>query len=364
MNKNITIIGVGKLGLCLALNLERKGYNITGVDIDSNYINKLNDKTFISSEPLVTELLVKSENISFTTDLEKSIENDIIFIVVQTPSSPEFKYYHSNIESICTKLKKIGKQTRRKDLIINCTTFPGYCEDLHNRLSEYNYYVSYNPEFIAQGSIIKDQLNSDLVLIGQSDDISGNIIENIYSDLCESNPVVKKMTRTEAEICKLSINCFLTTKISFANMIGDICNRMNCDPSTVLSAVGSDSRIGNKYLNYGFGFGGPCFPRDNRALTKCAEEVGINAVISKSTDLMNELHLNYQLEYFKKNNQDKSKTITLEYVTYKKESTSLEESQQFEFYKKLKEMGYKVEILDDRPEVINELTKKINDHNK
>jgi nucleotide sugar dehydrogenase len=364
MNKNITIIGVGKLGLCLALNLERKGYNITGVDLDSNYINELNSKTFISSEPLVTELLVKSKNISFTTDLEKSLENDIIFIVVQTPSTPEFKYDHSRIESICDNLKKLGKQTKRKDLIINCTTFPGYCEDLNSRLNEYNYHVSYNPEFIAQGSIIKDQLNCDLVLIGQSDDIAGKIIENIYSVLCESNPIVKRMTRTEAEICKLSINCFLTTKISFANMIGDICSRMNCDPSIVLSAVGSDSRIGNKYLNYGFGFGGPCFPRDNRALTKCAEEVGINAVISKSTDLMNELHLKYQLEYFKKNNQDKSKTITLEYVTYKKESTSLEESQQFEFYKKLKEMDYKVEILDNRPEVINELTKKINDHYK
>lgn len=175
--------------------------------------------------------------------------------------------------------------------------------------------------------------------------------------MCESSPIIKKMSRTESEICKLSINCFLTTKISFANMIGDVCERMSCNPDLVLSAVGSDSRINNKYLKYGFGFGGPCFPRDNRALSKCAEEVGINAVISKSTDLMNELHLNYQLENFKNKNSDKSSTVILDYVTYKRESISLEESQQLKFYIGLKEMGYNVEILDDRPEVINELKK-------
>ena len=357
MNKKISIIGVGKLGLCLALNLEKKGYVITGVDVNHEYVTQLNNKNFKSSEPYVNEFLLESKNIHFTSKLEEGLENDIIFIVVQTPSTPDWKYDHSRIDSICQELIKFGKQNRRKDLIINCTTFPGYCDDLQKRLNEYNYFVTYNPEFIAQGTIIKDQLNSDLVLIGQSDDFAGNLVEKIYSTMCESNPIVKRMSRTESEICKLSINCFLTTKISFANMIGDICERMNCNPDLVLSAVGSDSRINNKYLKYGFGFGGPCFPRDNRALSKCAEEVGINAVISNSTDLMNELHLNYQLENFKNKNLDKSSKVILDYVTYKRESTSLEESQQLKFYIKLKEMGYDVEILDDRPEVINELKK-------
>ncbi len=287
--------------------------------------------------------------------MKDAIKNDVIFVVVRTPSTLDWKYDHSQIESVCQQLINLGVQKRRKDLIINCTTFPGYCEELQKKLISYNYYVSYNPEFIAQGSIIKDQVNCDSVLIGESDNYSGSLIENIYKKLCDSNPIINKMTPTEAELTKLSVNCFLTTKISYANMIGDIASRIGCNPEKVLNAVGSDSRIGNKYLKPGFGFGGPCFPRDNRALSKCAEEVGVDAVISKSTDIMNEKHLEYQVELFLKNNPDKTKAIDIEYVTYKKESTLIEESQQLLFAIKLKEHGYKLNLLDERPEVLRQI---------
>ena len=163
------------------------------------------------------------------------------------------------------------------------------------------------------------------------------------------------MTRTEAELTKLSVNCFLTTKISYANMVGDIANRLGCDANKVLGAIGTDSRIGNKYLKPGFGFGGPCFPRDNRALAKCGSEVGIDAVISKATDEMNEKHLQYQVKDFIRNNPDRTKTIEIDFVTYKKESTLLEESQQLKFALALKELGYNINILDQREEVINQL---------
>lgn len=353
--KKISIIGVGKLGLCLALNLERKGFNVIGYDINSEYIEQLKNKSFETSEPFVNSFLKESKNIEFTSDLNKVIENDIIFIVVKTPSTEEYKYDHSQIEDVVDKLISLGGQKNRKDLIINSTTFPGYCDTVQKKLEKYNYYVSYNPEFIAQGSIIKDQLNCDMVLIGESDKFAGEIISEIYHKMCESNPKINRMSRTEAELCKLSINCFLTTKISFANMIGDIAERLSCDKFKVLEAVGSDTRIGTKYLKPGFGFGGPCFPRDNRALYKCAEEVGIEAVISKSTDIMNEKHLNYQIENFIKVNPDKNKEVEIDYVTYKKESTLLEESQQLKFALKLKELGYQVKILDQREEVIKQL---------
>jgi nucleotide sugar dehydrogenase len=355
MNKNISVIGVGKLGLCLSLNLEKKGYNILGIDINKEYITQLNNKTFNSSEPLVNDFLLKSKNIKFTTDISKSIENDIIFIVVNTPSTKEWKYDHSQIDSIINNLILFGPQKNRKDLIINCTTFPGYCETLQEKLKDYNYKVSYNPEFISQGSIIKDQINPDNVLIGESDKYSGDLIEEIYVQMCESNPIINRMSVTEAEITKLSVNCFLTTKISYANMIGDISIRYNCNPETILKAIGTDSRIGGKYLNYGFGFGGPCFPRDNRSLSKCAEDVGVDASISKATDIMNENHLNYQVEDFLRKNPDKTKEVVFEFLTYKKESVLLEESQQLKFALKLKELGYKIKNLDNRKEVINQL---------
>lgn len=355
MEKNISIIGVGRLGLCLALNLERKGFNITGIDVSEEYILSLKEKTFISSEPQVSSLLKNSKNILFSTDIKNAVTNNIIFVVVKTPSTTEWKYDHTQIDEIVEDLIKLGKQEHKKELIINSTTFPGYCDTIQKKLESYNYKVSYNPEFIAQGSIIKDQLNCDSVLIGQADDESGVIIEGIYNSMCDSNPVINKMSRTEAELTKLSVNCYLTTKISFANMIGDISKRYNCNPKVVLNAVGSDSRIGNKYLNYGFGFGGPCFPRDNRALSKCAEEVGVEAIISKATDTMNDYHLKYQVEDFVKDNPDKNDEVIFDYLTYKKESTLIEESQQLRFALELKKLGYKIQVLDSREEVIKQL---------
>lgn len=355
MKKNISVIGVGKLGLCLSLNLERKGFNVLGVDVSESYTETLNTKSFVTTEPFVTELLKNSKNIKFTTSIQESLNNDVIFIVVKTPSTPDWKYDHTQIDDVVNTIIKFGKQETRKELVINSTTFPGYCDTVQEKLKDLNYFVSYNPEFIAQGTIIMDQLNCDNVLIGESDNISGNIIENIYKTMCESNPIINRMSRTEAELTKLSVNCFLTTKISFANMVGDIANRLNCNSDIILNAVGTDSRIGNKYLKPGFGFGGPCFPRDNRALSKCAEEVGIDAIISKSTDIMNEKHLEYQIEDFIKQNPNKDFEVKIPYVTYKKESTLIEESQQLKFAVLLKNKGYKVCIGDKREEVLEQI---------
>jgi nucleotide sugar dehydrogenase len=355
MKKNISIIGVGKLGLCLSLNLESKGYNVLGVDVSQDYVNTLNSKKYETSEPYVSELLKKSKNIKFTTNLKDSLTNDIIFIVVKTPSTNDWKYDHYQIDEIVDKLISFGVQKNTKDIIINSTTFPGYCDTVQRRLEKFNYRVSYNPEFIAQGSIIHDQLNCDNVLIGGADETSSSIIREIYENMCDSNPIINTMTRTEAEITKLSVNCFLTTKISYANMIGDIALRYNCNPNIVLNAIGTDSRIGNKYLKYGFGFGGPCFPRDNRALTKCAEEVGVDAILAKSTDEMNDRHLDYQIENFVETRTNKEEEVVIDYVSYKKESASLEESQQLKYALKLKTMGYNIKILDNRPEVLEQL---------
>jgi nucleotide sugar dehydrogenase len=283
------------------------------------------------------------------------LKNDVLFVVVTTPSTSDFKYDHSVIENIADELIKLGKQDIRKDLIINCTTFPSYCDTLQKKLEDYNYMVSYNPEFIAQGTIIRDQVYCDNVLIGQADEYAGNRIREVYESFVLSNPIYNRMSRTEAEITKLSVNCFLTTKISYANMIGDIANRYGCDGETILEAIGTDSRIGGKYLKPGFGFGGPCFPRDNRALAKCGEEVGIDAVISIATDKMNELHLQYQVENFVNENPDKTKEVEIDYVTYKKESTSIEESQQLAFALELQKLGYRIKLNDKRTEVLKQI---------
>ena len=341
MNK-ISIIGVGKLGLCLALNLENKGYEVIGCDVNEKYIASLNNKSFESDEPQVNDLLRESNNIKFTTDLKESLSfSDIIFLMVATPSLPDGKYDHFQIESVINQLEK---QPIRKSLIIGCTTYPTYCETLVDKLDKLNFDILYNPEFIAQGNIINGQLYPDMVLIGESTSSAGDKLEEIHEKLCNNRPVISRMSLTEAELTKLAINCFITTKISFANMIGDLCNKLNISHNNVLKSIGSDSRIGNKYLNWGYGFGGPCFPRDNRALGILCEEHKIYPSIPKASDEYNNLHTKYHFTEIVKNIEDYK--ITIDGVSYKKGSILIEESQQLKIANMLADSGYEVTIKD------------------
>lgn len=350
--KNISIIGVGKLGLCMALNLENSGFNIIGIDINQDYIDCLNNKTLKSPEPLVEEYLQKAKNIAFSTSIEDALNSDVIFVVVKTPSTLEWKYDVAQVQDVVDKLKSFGVASSRKELVINCTTFPGDCDKFSEQLKDYNYYVSYNPEFIAQGNVMIDQVYCDSVLIGEADTEAGDAIQVIYEKMCKSNPSYNRMTRKEAELTKIANNCFLTTKISYANMIGDIAKRLGCDDKKILTAIGTDKRINPHYLKWGFGYGGPCFPRDNRALAKCADEVGIDAVISKATDIMNEYHLRYMVEDYQNNGKG---VYRIDYLTYKKDSVLLEESQQLKYVLALIHNGESVEIYENREDVLNQL---------
>jgi len=349
---NISIIGVGKLGLCFGLTLERAGYNVVGCDISQEYIDSLTNRTFISDETNVNQMLNDSEYFIFTTDLKQCVNHsDIIFVTVATPSLSNGRYNHKAIDRVVDNIIQLGY--RNKYIIIICTTMPGYCDTLQTKLNEYGCIVSYNPEFIAQGTILKNQARPDMVLIGEGSREAGDILRRIHKRHTKNEPKIFIMSRLEAEICKIGLNCFLTTKIAFSNMIGDIAEFSNCNPDIILEAIGSDSRIGNKYLEYGFGFGGPCFPRDNKALAIYANDVGIDAKISKASDESNKEHLNYGLQIFMKNNP-KNKPVIFDFITYKKESTIIEESQQLAFAKLLVDNGYTVYI-NERQSVINQL---------
>ena len=144
--EKISVIGIGKLGLCFSLSLESCGYDVLGVDINESYVQSLNGKTFKSTEPMVSEMLAVSKNFVATTDLEKAVKHsDIIFVVVATPSLPNGRYNHRQIEMMCDNLMLMGPQSSSKHLIINCTTMPKYCQNLQQRIEENNWTVSYNP---------------------------------------------------------------------------------------------------------------------------------------------------------------------------------------------------------------------------
>ena len=368
--EKISVIGIGKLGLCFSLSLESCGYDVLGVDINESYVDALNSKTFNSTEPMVNEMLAVSKNFVATTILEKAVKHsDIIFVVVATPSLPNGRYNHRQIEVVCDKLLTMGAQPTLKHLIINCTTMPKYCQKLQEKVEQNNWTVSYNPEFIAQGTIIANQENPDMVLIGEANEKIGDKLEEIYETMTMNSPRIHRMTPTEAEITKIALNCFLTTKISYTNMIGDIVLASGGRPQTVLNAVGSDTRVGSKLTRYGFGYGGPCFPRDNRAIGIYAKDISLPADISEATDSSNHKHLQFQVSHFIRNHPVETKVafgecptegyVVYENVTYKKGSVMIEESQQLAFAVEIARKRYLVSIYDCK-EVIDSVKELYN----
>ena len=192
-------------------------------------------------------------------------------------------------------------------------------------------------------SIIKDLINADMVLIGGADDDNFEILEKIYKDIQIKKPKIGRMSTTAAELVKLAVNCYLTTKISYANMVGEVMTMAGLEDEIddVLTAIGNDSRVGNKYLKYGYGFGGPCLPRDNRSFAAFAKKQGLNYNLGETTDNFNDEHAKFLKKYFLNKNKD-SRPYYFEYVSYKKGTDILTESQQYRLCIDLLSEGYTV----------------------
>lgn len=353
--EKIAIIGVGRLGLCLALNLEACGYHILGIDLSQEYVDALNQKRFQSQEPQVSDYLHSARHFKASTELSRIFEEDIrtIFIVVSTPSLPTGEFSHAYIDAIIDQLEQHGRRNSAHHLIINSTCMPGYCSSIEERLHALNYTLTYNPEFIAQGSIIRDQQFPDQVLIGGSNSAAIDSLKAVYGKLCKNSPRYCVMSLISAEMTKLATNCFLTTKIAFANAIGDIALKAGAEPEKILEAIGADSRIGTKYLKYGFGYGGPCFPRDNKAFTHFAGKAGCHMLISEATDQANEAHHAFLTERWLKDHEQQEE-ILFDSVTYKKGTDILEASQQLKLAEALARSGKKITIRES-PDVIKQL---------
>lgn len=356
--QKITVLGVGRLGLGLALLIEKAGYNVLGVDISEPYIESLNLKTFKTKEPEYERLLQESTNFKATSDLNKGLNHsDIIFIMVQTPNSGTDRYYDHNILS--NVLMKINeRKVENKHIIIGCTVMPNYIQEIGEFLLSdcKNCTLNYNPEFIAQGEIIKGFLNPDIILIGTKSEELGEKLREIYSKFVQTSPKYCIISPLEAEITKITINGFITTKLSFANMISDVCDSVGVDKNKVLQSVGGDSRIGNKYFRPGYSFGGPCFPRDTKALALFVEQSKINNEVLLATTKYNNEHTDFQVKQLLAENREE---YLFEDVCYKEGSKIpiIEESAKLKIAKRLVEAGKNVTIKDEI-QLINEVKKE------
>ena len=344
----IGVIGAGRLGICFALLCEQAGYDVLVSDVRDGYVKNLQRKFISTNEPEVAKLLSTSPRLSATNSNTKVIRDcDIIYTLVATPSKRDGSYDVSAVWDVVEDIKKV-KKVEGKAFVVGCTTNPGDCKEFQKELDKFGVNVFYNPEFIAQGTIIKDLRTADMVLIGGKRNDTYDQLCEIYNRIQETPPKISIMSTTAAELVKLAVNCFLTTKISYANMVGQVMalSGMEDEIPTVLGAIGDDSRIGRKYLNFGFGFGGPCLPRDNRAFASHAKKLGLDYNLGSTTDNFNNEHATFIKDYFVYRNPE-NLPFYLDYVSYKKGTDILTESQQYRLCIDLLDDGYEVYINDN-----------------
>lgn len=289
----IGVIGLGKLGLCLA-GVVGNRYETIGVDINKSLVDTINKGACPYDEPMLWPTLINA-HFTATTDYRRLDICDVIFCVVNTPSLPDGRFSNDKIysaisatfandykhDNVLTAKDKWSDEFKRLFVVVS-TVMPGSCEMFKMRLPQ-NTKLCYNPEFIALGNVIDGLVNPDFVLIGEEDKQAGDKLEQIYSH-CTCSPI-KRMDMKSAEIAKIALNSYITMKISFANSLSEICEREHADTNKILNAIGSDSRIGNKYFHAGSAYGGPCFPRDNKAFSQFAKDM---PNYSELTDKINE----------------------------------------------------------------------------
>lgn len=294
----ISVIGLGKLGLPLAASIASKGYSVSGVDIDRSVVDNLNRGKTNLKEPGLAELVTKNrDRISATDNIKEAVlDSGITFIITPTPSMANgyfsLKYVKAAVKDISSALKK-KKDYHLVDVV--STVMPGATDEIRailekatGKICGKDFGLCYNPEFIALGSVIYNLLNPDFILIGESDKKAGDILQKFYKKFCDNHPKFARMNFVNAELAKISVNTFVTTRISYANMLGEICEKLpGGDVDAVTSALGLDSRIGQKYLKGGTSFGGPCFPRDNVAFISLAKNLKSSFDIADSTHKTN-----------------------------------------------------------------------------
>lgn len=295
----IAVVGLGKLGSVMAAVLADRGHSVVGADTNPEVVARINEGRAPVAEPGLIELIARNrERLTATVNTEEAAAGaELIFIVTPTPSAPDGTFSLDFVLSAGQAVGRALRQARNFPVVaLTSTVMPGstggrllpLLESVSGKRCGVDFGLCYNPEFIALGSVIRDFLNPDMVLIGESDPRSGQILEDLYRSVCANRPAVARMNFVNAELTKLCVNTFVTTKISYANMLAELCERLpGADVGVVTRALGLDSRIGGKYLQGALGYGGPCFPRDNAAFTAMARELGVEPDLAEATDRIN-----------------------------------------------------------------------------
>lgn len=357
MIEKVSVVGLGKLGACMAAAIASRGFDVVGVDVVGEVVDGLNDGRAPVREPLLQEMITANrQRISGTRSFDDAVRaTDVTFVIVPTPSEANGAF---SLTYVTEAMSAIGQALAGKDayhiVCLTSTVLPGaselsvvpVLEAASGKQCGRDFGYCYSPEFIALGSVISDFLNPDFVLIGEADTRSGDELTAFYRRLIESPVEIARMSCTNAELSKLCVNTYVTMKIAFANTVAEICQQMpGGDVDVVTSALGLDSRIGPRYLKGAMGYGGPCFPRDNIALTYLAESMGVSALLAESTDTLNRQRAE-QIISLLIGEVESSATVAILGLSYKPGTEVIEESQGMYLARALLGKGYNVLVHD------------------
>lgn len=338
MADSVSVVGLGKLGLGLALCFATSGIKTLGVDVNEDVVNAINDGSSPIIEPGYQELISElGTNFRATMSHAEAIEKtDFTFILVATPSIGDGRFSNRYVKSALRSLAEaFGKSKKAYHLfVISSTVVPGstektfipLIEQFSGRKYRKDFDVCFDPDFVALGTVVKDFQRPDLVIIGESSAEAGERVAAIHRQMCKNDPPIHRMSLISAEVAKVSLNAYVTTKISFANTLANLCERIEgTDVDAITSAIGVDRRISPYYLKGGLAFGGTCFPRDTKAFITISRQFGIDPVLISAVEDVNNLQ-NRHLADIVREHLGEEKKVSILGISFKDNTPVIEAS--------------------------------------
>lgn len=368
---NIAIVGTGYVGLVSGTCFAEMGVNVTCVDVNEEKINSLKNGQVPIYEPGLDEMVLRNHRegrLNFTTDLTSCLDNvDIVFSAVGTPPDEDGS---ADLQYVLAVAREFGQNIKKYTVLVTKSTVPvGTAkkvkavirEELEKRGVDIPFDVASNPEFLKEGAAIKDFMSPDRVVVGVESEKAKELMAKLYRPFMLNNFRVIFTDIPSAEMIKYAANSMLATRISFMNDIANLCELVGADVNMVRKGIGSDARIGSKFLYPGCGYGGSCFPKDVKALIKTAEKNGYNMSVLKAVEEVNEnqkhVLFNKLSKYY--GGDLKGKTIAMWGLAFKPETDDMREATSLVTISLLLEAGCTVRVYD--PVAMNECRRRIGD---
>jgi UDPglucose 6-dehydrogenase len=377
---NIAIVGTGYVGLVTGTCFSEMGINVTCVDVNEEKINQLKQGIIPIHEPGLEELVKKNYQagrLRFTTDLKSCLDDiEIIFSAVGTPPDEDGS---ADLRYVLDVARTIGQNIRQYILVVTKSTVPvgtaqkvkaTIQEELDKRGIAVPFDIASNPEFLKEGSAIKDFMSPDRVVVGVDSEKAKELMDRLYKPFTMNNYRMIFTDIPSAEMIKYAANAMLATRISFMNDIANLCHLVGADVNMVRRGIGSDSRIGNKFLYPGCGYGGSCFPKDVKALIKTAMQNGYDMQLLQAVEAVNERQKTILFDKLEKvfTSQEqpdtqtsvfKGKTIALWGLAFKPDTDDMREAPSLLIIDNLLKAGSKVKVYD--PVAMDECRRRLGD---